>query len=156
MYSPSSSLFYGRDMGLMEDSLSFRVPMASSMARALFDDVIGKWHRGGHCWVSELCLKVESMFRMCSIQYLSTNVSHSWSIVCWEWSRISRTTPCFPCWRSFPSTSRWTEWTRAFVVGLLVVLLCSGDSRTDESISGLPVRGFSWLHDHHFLHTHRR
>ena len=30
---------------------------------------------------------------------------------------------------------------RALVVGLLPVLLCSGDSRTGESISGLPVCG---------------
>ena len=81
------------------------------------------------------------MFRMCSIRYLWASMSYTWCIVCLEWSRKSRSTPCFPCCRLFPSTARWTDWMRALVVSLLAMLLCSGDSQTGESFCGLPFCG---------------
>ena len=73
-------------MGLMVDSLSFRVPVASPMGRSVFNDMkrVLLVHRSGHCCVPDFCLKVVSMFRMCNIPYLSANMSYSWCIVCWE------------------------------------------------------------------------
>ena len=140
--TPFSSLFFKRDElhGRLFASLCSRgVPRGMGLSG--WRSWESTEHRSGRCLVFELCLEVVSMFRKNSVQCLSSSMSNSWGTVFWQWSRKSRNTPCFPWCRSFPSTTRWMDWTRDFALSRLASLLYSDASWTDESDFGLPSCG---------------
>ena len=94
-------------------------------------------HQTDLCLICEFCLKVASMFRKYNIKCLSSSLSYSGCTELWERSRTSRSTPRFPCCRSFPSIARWIGGTRDFASGRLSTPLDLDASRTDESTFGL-------------------
>ena len=49
-------------------------------------------------------------------------------------SRTARSTPCYPCWWSTPSTFRWTDWIPQSCANPLLTSHGPGDSRTVESV----------------------
>ena len=93
-------------MGYMVDVLPFRVPVSFPMVRALFDDLIGKRQ-------NIVAVTVEGHKH---VPHVRKTIPFGQYVVQLEYCML---------------LAERIE-TRDFVLGLLVVLLCSGDSRTAE------------------------
>ena len=123
--------FSGSKIGLIVDYLSFRGSLSNDIIGNR-QNIVAVTAEFSNCvWRSWACSHVQ--YTIPFGQYVIQLVHCMFGVI----SQISK----YSMLPMLYSTSRWTDWTRAFVVDLLVVLLCSGDSRTDESISGLPVCG---------------
>ena len=86
---------------------------------------------------------------MYSVQCLSSSMTYSCGMALWEWSRTSRSTPCFPCSRSFPSTARWMGWTHDFASVCFHRFStsrfgCVSNWRFNLGTASLPVWSCSW------------
>ena len=108
--SPLPSLLRCEVRNKLFASLCFR-DVHRKMVRSLSRSSELVKHHTDLCLIFDFCLKVGSMFRKYSIQCLSSSMLNSCGTVLWKWSRTSRSTPCFPCSGSCPSTSRWMGWT---------------------------------------------